>query len=205
MRCPPSPLARLFQKLRNYSHDVLCTQWPVHKKSSGSGSSSSLTGSGSDLSSRFDCEQLNKLKDQIESCFASESKQFPQLKSHAADVRMLMSESVKALMVLTNTTDSVVGLIPDTRYACEEGDPELACSTLSSAKSWIGNFVQEARALKDRSDLVVKNIEALNQENGVGTLLSLLQTHRVFIVNLDVSAQVGGGHLLFILPGQTHM
>jgi hypothetical protein len=167
--------------------------WPANRKSQGSSGSSTVQSIPSDFTSRLDCDSLNRLRVQVEACFAAGSKHGPLLRAHAGEVKVLMSESVKVLMLLTNTADSVLSVIPDTRFACEEGEPELVASTLGSAKSWISAFQQEARNLKARSDHVVKKVEDVVNESGVDTgpegILTLLLTHRTFICNLDVSAQ----------------
>jgi len=163
-------------------------EWPA-KRPASSGDSS-LRASDSAWATRFDCEKLNRLKEQIDSCFAPGKSQPADLARHAPAVRQLLSESIRALMLLTNTADSVVGLITDTKFACDEGEADVVAATLLNAKAWIAKFIVEAKALKDRSDAVLRDIESIAVACELDSLLTHLQDHRQFIINLDLTSNV---------------
>jgi len=160
--------------------------------------SAALTSNGStDMSRRhpesnlvhhFDCGNLNRLKEEIEACFAPGGQQSSELHPHASSVRQLLTESMRCLMVFTNTADAVVGLASDTKFACDEGEADVVAATLLNAKSWITKFIIEAKALRERSDAMLHDIESISFAVEPGTLLKLLQDHRQFIINLDLTS-----------------
>jgi len=142
--------------------------------------------------SRLEFDNFALLRQRIEAHIEPAKTHAPLAETvRASSVRLLLSESMRVERLLVSTADSVLGLLGDTRFACDEGDAAIVAATLHNIDAWVAKYVLEVKALKDCSDTVLRDAEAAASSS---ELFSLLQDLRRFVITIEVASNAIGQH-----------